>query len=375
MKKIAIVHDWLVTVGGAERIIKILWDLFPDADLYTMVYDEERMGEYLGKREIKTSFIQKLPFGIKKYQSYLPLMPLAVEQFDLKGYDLVISSSTSVAKGVLTDAKTLHICYCNTPMRYAWDFYHEYLEQNRITGLKRFFVAALMSYIRIWDRLSADRVDYFIANSDNVANRIRKHYRRESTVIYPPVDTDLYQQGADVADYFLVVSRLVPYKRIDIVVEAFNRLGIPLVIVGEGSEYKRLSQMAKKNITFTGRLSDKEVKQYYASCRAFLFPGEEDFGITPLEAMSSGRPVIAFNAGGVKETVIDDVTGIFFNTQDADGVIKAINKYFAMENSFNSKIIRQHALKFSEQRFKSEFLSFIEQKYYEFHKKGAHNNS
>lgn len=366
LKKIAIVHDWLVVPGGAERIIKIFCELFPDADLYSLVYEPNLMKDYLNPRKVNTSFIQKLPFGKKKYQAFLPLMPLAIEQFDFSSYDLVISSSSSVAKGVITGAKTLHICYCHTPMRYAWDMYHKYIEQNRIRGIKKAAVAAFMNYIRIWDRLSADRVDYFIANSQNVAARIKKHYQKESTVIYPPVNTEFYNLGETQEDFFLVVSRLVPYKRIDLVVEAFNELRLPLVIIGDGSEYKKLKFMAKDNIKLLGRLSDEEISKYYSKCRAFIFPGEEDFGITPLEAMASGKPVVAYRGGGVMETVIEGKTGLFFDKQCKEDLIEAVKKYIKYENGFNKYDIRNHALKFSGERFKKEIMSFIEEKYNDF---------
>lgn len=370
MIKVAIIHDWLVVPGGAERIVNLMLDIFPDADVYTTVYDSHSMEGSIRTKKIYASFIQKLPFGRTKYQTYLPLMPIAVEQFDLTGYDLVISSSSSVAKGVVTDAKTLHICYCHTPMRYAWDLYHEYVGYEKPGLIKRSAIALLMNYIRMWDRLSADRVDYFIANSNYVARRIEKHYRRDSVTIYPPVNTEFYVPNNKTKEYFLVVSRLVPYKRVDLVVETFNKLGLPLVIVGHGSEYKKLVSIAKPNIQFKGRLSDEEVKEYYASCKALIFPGEEDFGITPLEAMASGRPVIAFRGGGAMETVVDGKTGIFFTEQSVAAITDAVERFLSAEKGFDPTIIREHAVKFNEAEFKEALFSFIWAKYESFKKGG-----
>jgi glycosyltransferase involved in cell wall biosynthesis len=362
--KLAIVHDWLTNMGGAERIIRIFHELFPDAPIYTMVHDKENMPKDFKEMDIRTSFIQKMPFGVKKYQSYLPLMPVAVEQFDLSDYDVVISSSTSCAKGVITRSDTVHICYCNTPMRYAWDMYHDYIKDKNV--VTKYTIAFLMNYIRLWDRISADRVDYYIANSKNVANRIKKHYKRESEVIYPPVNTDYYTPGDKVEDFYLVVSRLVPYKRIDLVVEAFNKLGFPLKIIGDGSEFKRLRSMAKSNIKFLGRLSDEEVREHYRKCKAFIFPGEEDFGITPVETQACGRPVIAYGKGGTLETVIDDQTGVFFKEQTVEAIINAV-KYFEKNIfKFDSSIIRQNALNFSKNVFKQKIKEFVLKKYEEY---------
>jgi glycosyltransferase involved in cell wall biosynthesis len=362
--KIAIVHDWLTNMGGAERIIRIFHELFPDAPIYTMVYDKENMPKDFKEMDIRTSFIQKMPFGVKKYQLYLPFMPVAVEQFDLSEYDIVLSSSTACAKGIITRSDTLHICYCNTPMRYAWDMYHDYIKGKNV--VTKYTIAFLMNYIRLWDRISADRVDYYIANSKNVASRIKKHYKRESEVIYPPVNTDYYTPGDKVEDFYLVVSRLVPYKRIDLVVEAFNKLGFPLKIIGDGSEFKRLKSLSKSNIEFLGRLSDEEVREHYRKCKAFLFPGEEDFGITPVEAQACGRPVIAYGKGGTLETVIDDQTGVFFREQTVEALINAV-KYFEKNIfKFDSSIIRQNALNFSKNVFKQKIKEFVLKKYEEF---------
>ncbi|ABY93544.1 glycosyltransferase family 4 protein [Thermoanaerobacter sp. X514] len=357
--KIAIIHDWLTNMGGAERVILAFHEIFPDAPIYTSVYNPDKLPEEFRKMDIRTSFIQKLPKAKTKYNIYLPLMPVAFEQFDLSEYDVVLSSSSSCAKGVITRADTLHICYCHTPMRYAWDFYHEY-KQNA-PKWQRKFIPFLMNYIRMWDRLSADRVDYFIANSSAVARRIKKHYRRDAVVINPPVDTNFYTPKDEDEDYFLIVSRLVEYKRIDIAIEAFNDLGLPLIIIGDGPERSKLQKMAKSNIRFLGRLPDEEVKEYYAKCRAFIFPGEEDFGITPLEAQASGRPVIAFGKGGVLDSVIDGLTGIFFKDQNKESLKEAIKRFEKID--FSKETIRKHAEKFDVKIFKKKIYDFIINKY------------
>lgn len=360
--KIAIVHDWLTNMGGAERVILAFHEIFPDAPIYTTVFNPDRLPDEFKKMDVRTSFIQRLPKAKTKYNMYLPFMPTAFEQFDLSGYDIVLSSSSSCAKGVLTRPDTLHICYCHTPMRYAWDFYSEYKESAPKWQKK--FIPFLMNYIRMWDRLSADRVDYFIANSNEVAKRIKKHYRRDSIVINPPVNADFYTPTDEDEDYFLIVSRLVEYKRIEIAVDAFNDLGLPLIIIGDGPEKEKLQKMAKNNIKFLGRLPDEEVKKYYAKCRAFIFPGEEDFGITPLEAQASGRPVIAFGKGGILDSVIDGVTGIFFGEQNKESLKETINKFD--KTNFDKKIIRKHAEEFDIKIFKEKIYEFVLNKYREF---------
>lgn len=358
--KVALVHDWLINMGGAERLIKIFHELFPEAPIYTLFYDRDRMPAEFQKMDIRTSWLQNIPYGTRIYQHLLPLMPMAVEQFDLSEYDLVLSSSTCCAKGVITRPDTLHICYCNTPMRYAWDFYCEYTE-NKSRPMK-LLIAAVMNYIRLWDRLSADRVDYFIANSNNVRKRIYKHYRRDSTVIYPGVDTDFYTPSGDIGDYYLIVSRLVGYKKVDLAVKAFNELGLPLVVVGDGPELAGLKKMAKNNIRFTGRLSDEDVREYYRKCRALIFPAEEDFGLVPLEAQSCGRPVIAYGRGGALETVIEGKTGVFFSLQTAESLKEAVLDFEKKADEFDEKFIRLHALRFGYDRFKKEMIDFIKDK-------------
>ncbi|TDX59263.1 glycosyltransferase family 4 protein [Orenia marismortui] len=359
--KVAIVHDWLTNMGGAERVISYLHSLFPTAPIYTLVYNEDKMDDEFKEMDIRTSFLQKIPFSKTNYQKLLPLMPLAVEQFDFSEYDLVISSSTSVAKGIITNTDTVHICYCNTPMRYAWDMYHFYRKDKN--PIFRGIISIIMNYIRIWDRVSADRVDYFIANSNNVAKRIKKHYRRESKVIYPPVNTDFYTPNDKSEDFYLVVSRLVPYKRIDIVIKAFNQLGLPLKIIGDGSEFDNLKNIARDNIEFKGRVSDQEVRNYYRKCKAFIFPGEEDFGITPVEAQACGKPVIAYGKGGVLETIIDGETGKFFYQAKVESLLAAVKEFEKDIDSYDSETIRNHAFKFSRDEFKEKIINLVEEAY------------
>lgn len=356
--KTAIIVDWLTQMGGAERVVLAIKELFPDAPIYTTVYNPDTVDRVFHDMDIRTSFIQKLPGAKKSYQKYLPLIPTAVEQFDLSEFDLVLSSSSSCAKGVLTRADTVHICYCHTPMRYAWDFYYEYLNGPDVGSLKRKLIPWLMNYIRMWDRLTADRVDYFIANSHNVARRIKKHYHRESTVIHPPVEASFFKPDDVDEGYFLIISRLVPYKRVDLAIQACNRLNLPLRVVGTGPEYERLKAIAGPTVQMMGRLSEEDIKRHYARCRAFLFPGEEDFGITPLEAQASGRPVIAFGKGGALETVVDGETGLFFGEQTVEALVSSLQRFDNI--SFNKQGIRLHAEKFDLRNFQQSFKSFIE---------------
>ena len=361
--KVAIVHDWLTIYGGSESIVRILHDMFPEAPVYTTVYDKKNMPADFAQMDIRPSFLQRYPFAKKKYTMYLPFMPRAFESFDLSEYDLVISSNTSCSKGVLTGARTLHICYCNTPMRYGWDFYHEYIREKGKLG--KFMISCMMKKIRLWDRLSADRVDRFIANSNNVARRIRKHYGRTSHVIYPPVRTRMFTLGdRKQEEYYLAVSRLVPYKRIDLLVEAFSILGLPLKIIGDGSEMKELKKKASSNIQFLGRLEDDMVLKYMQGAKAFLFPGEEDFGITPIEAQACGVPVIAYGRGGALETVVNGKTGIFFQEQTKESVIEAVKSFEKM--TFQREAIADHAEKFSEERFRRELKDYILEEYRKF---------
>ena len=358
--KLAIVHDGLATFGGrggAEWVLTVLKEMYPDAPVFTTVYNEDRMPAYFQQYDIRPSFIQRFPFGRTKYKAYLPFMPTAVEQFDLSEYDVVLSCNHSVVKGVFTPPETLHLCYCYTPLRYAWDMYHEYMELGWRSRIARFCVPPLLTYMRMWDSLTSDRVDTFIAISHYVARRIWKYYRRESIVIYPPIDTSLFSMSETAEPYFLVVSRLEPYKRIDLAVQAFNKLGLPLVIIGDGTERAKLETLAKKNITFLGRQPDDVVREHMSKCQALIFPGEEDFGITPVEAQASGRPVIAYRGGGALETVAAH-TGQFFYPKTADALIQAVKTFDP--GRFNSHAIRQHAQTFDISMFRQEMNNLIE---------------
>ena len=313
--------------------------------------------------DIRASYLQSIKGAVKDHRKFFPLMPVAFESFDLNDYDVVLSSSSSCAKGVITNPSTCHICYCHSPMRYGWEFYYEYVKG--MGRLKKAFVKYIMNYMRVWDRVSSDRVDYFIANSKNVAKRIWKHYRRESIVIHPPVRSKFFKSSNSTEDYFLVVSRLQEYKRIDLVVEAFNELKLPLVVIGDGpmrSEIER--KVFSPCIKILGKQTDEVIKDYYSKARAFIFPGEEDFGITPLEAQASGTPVIAYSKGGALETVIGGKTGIFFDEQRVSSLCEAINRFEKM--NFNNEEIRKHAEGFDEEIFKNKISSFVRDKSMEF---------
>jgi glycosyltransferase involved in cell wall biosynthesis len=370
--KIALIHDWLTGMRGGEKCLEVLCELFPEATLYTLLYKEGSVSETISRMKIKTSFIQNLPFSSNHYQKYLPLFPTAIEQFDLTGFDLVISSSHCVAKGVITSPETCHICYCHTPMRYAWEMYYAYFSKNTVSPLIRWSVPFFINYLRSWDEKSSDRVDWFVANSENVRRRIQKHYRRDAEVIYPPVDTEYFSLGKSEGDYFLVASALVPYKRIDLAILAFNELNLPLLVIGEGSEKKKLMKLAGNNIKFTDWQKPSELKKYYSECKALIFPGEEDFGIVPVEAQACGKPVIAFGKGGATESVrgaypdqeiSSDHTGIFFCPQTKEGLIEAVRRFESVK--FDPLLIREQSLKFDRKVFKQRIKEFIEAKFKE----------
>ena len=370
--KVALIHDWLPFMGGAERVVSNFLALYPKAPIYTTICNREKLDGIIKDAEIKTSYLQRGKKEISNHRRLFPFMLTAIEKFNLNDYDIVLSSSSSVAKGVITPPDTMHICYCHSPMRYGWEFSHEYAgKMAGKGGIKGKVLSYFLTGVRLWDRCTADRVDYFIANSENVANRIWKHYRKESVVIHPPVRCNLFKPSEIDEDYFLILSRLQEYKRIDIAIEAFNNNGLPLIVIGDGPEREKLEKAAKGNIKFLGRQPDDVIKEYYSKCKAFIFPGEEDFGITPLEAQASGRPVIAYGKGGALETIVDGVTGIFFYEQSAEALENAIDKFNYM--TFNKSEIRKHAEKFDEEIFKLKIQSFIESKYAEF-KKNKHWN-
>lgn len=366
--KVCFIHDWLTTYGGAELVLKCLLEIWPETPVYTLVYDETgNCRDIIQTTEVIGSFINKLPFAKRKHRSYLPLMPLAIEQFDLSGYDLVLSDSHAVAKGVLTGPDQLHISYTHTPIRYAWDLQHQYLHHAHLErGFRGFLAKSLLHYIRLWDMRTVSGVDYYIANSRYIARRIQKLYKRESMVIHPPVEINRFDVREEKEDYYLTISRLVPYKKADLIVQAFNKMpGKHLVVIGDGPELKSLKRMASRNIQFMGFQSDQVVEDYLQRARAFVYVAEEDFGIVPVEAQACGTPVIAYGKGGVLETVIDGETGFFFQEQTPESLIQAINS-FENQKQLNSTKIRQHAEKFSKERFKEEMLSYVEEKTQQF---------
>ncbi|MBI4547707.1 MAG: glycosyltransferase [Ignavibacteriae bacterium] len=366
-KHIALVHDWLVSMRGGEKVLEVLCELFPDATLFTLVHKNGSVSSTIERMHIKTSFLQNMPFGKSHYQYYLPLYPTAVQQFDLSDFDVVISSSHAVAKGVRVRKDALHICYCYTPMRYIWDLYDDYFGHGRANVLTRTAMKFSLSYLRKWDIETSKGVDHFIAISAHVKERIKRIYQRDAEVIYPPVDVHrfslpalpLRQAGVSPNDngYYLIVSALVPYKRIDLAIEAFNQLGEKLVIIGEGSEEKQLKSRARQNIEFLGWVNDDELRKYYSECRALIFPGEEDFGIVPVEAMACGKPVVAYAKGGTMETVINGTTGLFFHEQTAGSLQQAIQKFQQM--IFDPVVIRNQTLQFERNRFKASVEQYI----------------
>lgn len=360
--RVALVHHFLINMRGGEKVLEILCEIFPEADIYTLVCDKKAISETISSHIIKSSFLQRLPFSKTKRQYYLPLFPLAVEQFDLREYDLVISSDSVCMKGVLTRSDTLHICYCHTPMRYVWDLYFDYLEENTPFWTRK-IVPLFMHYLRQFDYLAAQRVDYFIANSKNTARRIKKHYGREAEVIYPPVDTDYFaiddNKGSE--DFYLYVGELVPYKRADLIVDAFNELGKPLKVIGDGPQYQLLKKRASANIELLAKQPDEVVRDYFQRCKAFIFAAEEDFGITPVEAQACGKPVIAHKKGGALETVVEGKTGLFFEEQSVDSLVAAVEEFEKLK--FEPDVCRQNALRFSRDSCKKRLQDFIFTRY------------
>ncbi len=362
-RRVAIIHDWLPLYGGAERVLEQIIQIFPEADLFSMV-DFIPAGErgFLQDKPVRTSFIQKLPFVKKIYRSYLPLMPLAVEQFDMAGYDLVISSSYAVAKGVITGPNQLHICYCHSPIRYAWDLQHQYVHERGFLGKVRAWVQrALLHYVRMWDLRTAHGVDYFVANSAFVARRISKVYGRRATVIHPPVETKAFKLNEGKREnFYLTASRMVPYKKVDLIVRAFNAMPEKkLLVIGDGPEFQKVKALAGGNITLLGRQSFDALANYMERARAFIFAAEEDFGIMPLEAQACGTPVIALGRGGAKETIIDSKTGLFFPEQTPNSLCAAVEKFEAMSDQFVPAELRRHAERFSIVEFRNRFANFV----------------
>jgi len=356
--KVAIVHYWLINMRGGERVVEALCELYPDADVYTHVAEPEVLSDTIRGHRIQETFIARLPGARRHYQKYLALMPLALEQLDLRAYDLVISSECGPAKGVITTPRTLHLCYCHSPMRYVWDMYWDYLRD--VSRPMRPLARVLLHYLRRWDLASAFRVDHFMANSDYVARRVRKHYRRDAHVIHPPVDTEAFGPAESTADYYLMVGELVSYKRADLAVSAFSRAGKRLVVIGAGEQLSELRRRAGPTVEVMGRQPASVIRDKYAHCRALLFPGEEDFGIVPIEAMASGRPVIAYRRGGALETVVEGRTGLFFDEQTEDSLLAAVERFEEIEETFDPADIRRHAIGFDKQVFKAKFRARAE---------------
>lgn len=363
--KVALVHDHLAQDGGAERVLQVLQELYPGAPTFTLVYEPKRANPSFADKDIRTSFIQRLPLGRRRYQWYLNLMPIAVESYDLMEYDVVISSSSAFAKGVVTRPETLHVCYCHTPTRYLWSDMHSYVQEFPTNRVIKSILPYFLNRLRQWDRLAADRVDEYVANSRPVQRRIEKYYRRSSALIHPPVDTSRFSIATGLENYYLIGGRLVPYKRFDLTIRAFNKLGIPLKIFGTGPEYKFLKNLAGKNIEFLGKVSDQTRAELYARAIAFLHPQEEDFGITAIESMAAGRPVIAYGRGGALETVVEGETGTFFREQTWEALADTVIRF--QPERFVPERIRAHALDFDTDKFKERFRRFVSEAWTSYH--------
>ncbi len=358
--KVAIIHDHLAQQGGAEKVLEVLAEMFPEAPIYVLLYKQSNIDKHFPNRDIRASIIQRLPWGVKHYRWYMALMPMAVEFFDLSDFDLVLSSTSSFAKGVITKPETKHICYCHTPTRYLWSDTHQYISELRYNKYFKKIISLILNYVRIWDRQAADRVDFFIANSETCRQRISKYYRRDSVIVYPSIEEDKFYLSSEPGDYYLCGSRLVPYKRIDIVIEAFKGTDKKLKIFGDGLDLDRLKEIAGEatNIEFLGRVSDEKRAELFSRCLAFINPQKEDFGITIVEAMASGRPVIALGQGGATETIIPGVTGEFFAREKASDVAEALAAFDP--GKYDPKAIREHALRFSKNNFKESLMGIIE---------------
>jgi len=367
--RVALVHDYLNQMGGGEKTLLALAQMFPGAPIYTSIYEPSRVDKAFQSLDIRTSFMQGLPLVKRHHQPFLPLYPFAMESFDLRGYDLVLSDSSAFAKGIVTRPETLHVCYCHTPMRWAWNF-EDYIERERIGKLGKLALAPFINWLRLWDYASAARVDAFVANSPVVAARIAKYYRRESVIIPPPVDVTRFQVSRRRDDYFLITSRLVPYKRIDLAVETCTKLGLPLTVIGNGPDHRRLRKMAGRTVTFLGKVSDKVLEEEFASAKALLFPGTDDFGITPVEALAAGTPVIAYDDGGAKEYVIPDKTGVVFDEQSVASLVKALRTF--SKQKYDATAIMQFSRKFSREQFERKMRLFIRRA---LHDGGAHAGS
>ncbi len=365
---VGIVHEWLASYAGSEKVIEQMLEVFPAAEIYSLVdFLPEKDRAWLADHKIHTSFIQRLPFARRKFRGYLPFMPLAIEQFDLAPHDVVISSNHAVAKGVITRADQLHISYVHTPIRYAWDLKDQYLRESGLTwGLRSTIVRIIMHYIRRWDVVAANRVDKFVANSHYVARRIWKTYRREAEVIYPPVDIEAYPFCEQKEDFYVTASRLVPYKKVDLIVEAFTKNGLPLMVIGDGPDMKKIAKLAGKNVTLLGYQSQEKMTELMQRAKAFVFAADEDFGITPVEAQACGTPVIAYGRGGVTETVVDGETGMFFAEQTPESLNAAVARFESMASTFEPELIRKHAEQFGIERFRRELWELVDREWKKF---------
>ncbi|MFQ5722323.1 MAG: glycosyltransferase [Candidatus Aminicenantales bacterium] len=361
--KVALIHDWLTGRRGGEKVLEVLAEIFPQAPIFTLFHFAGSQVEEIEKREIITSFLQRLPWLRKRYRFYLPLFPLASELFNLEEYDFIISSSHCVAKGIIPPPHSLHISYVHSPVRYGWNQYFSYFSPEKLNLFSRLLIPPIIHYLRLWDTASSHRVDYFIANSRNVASRIEKYYRRPADIIHPPVDTQFFKPGSQAQAYYLIVSALVPYKRIDLAIEAFNRIGEKLKIVGQGPEFKKLKKMAASNIEFYGSQVDDELLQLYQQAKALILPGEEDFGITSLEAQACGIPVIAYGRGGATESIKEGLSGLLFPELRVESLLETLDKFQAIE--FNRAKIRANALRFSRDKFKAKLVAYFRRKWQE----------
>ncbi|AHV95891.1 glycosyltransferase [Paenibacillus sabinae] len=365
--KIAIAHDYLIQMGGAERVVEVFHHMYPEAPIFTTVFNGNRLTENLKDADIRASWLQKIP-GVKdNFKGVLPLYPMAIRDLDFSGFDIVLSSSSAFMKSIQVPKRTFHLCYCHTPMRFAWD-YDTYMERQSNSGLFKRVLKLYIQQLKMWDQRTSKNVNQFVANSSVVKSRIRNYYHRDADVIFPPINTSRFKSSSSIGDYYLIVSRLVSYKRIDLAVEAFNRNGLKLLIVGDGPDRKRLEGMAKSNVKFLGRLEDDEVNGLMSQCRAYIFPGEEDFGITPLEANAAGRPVIAYQAGGALDTIVPYVNGVFFKKQEVDDLLGAIAEVESY--AWDVGKIMKHAQKFDERTFMVQFKQYVEQAYVNFLKGG-----
>lgn len=354
--KVALVHYWLVGMRGGEKVLEALCDMYPDADIFTLVADHDALSDKIKRHRITTSFLQKWG-GKKHYQKMLPIMPFALESFDLTGYDLVISSEAGPAKGIVTRPDALHICYCHSPMRYIWDLYPQYRAASG--ALTRFVMSITAPILRQWDVTTSHRVDYFIANSTYVAKRIEKFYRRDAAVINPPLEMSRFNISPGASDYYLCAGQITPYKRVDVAVEACTRSGRRLIVMGSGAN-EELKKKAGPTIEFLGAVDNATMERHFASCKALLYPGVEDFGIIPLEVMASGRPVIAYARGGATETVIDGVTGVLFQAQTVESLTDALDRFETMEGAFDPEYLHEHAQRFDAPVFMQKMRAFID---------------